>query len=137
MKVIILKGIPASGKSTYAKTWVNEDPTKRVRINNDDIRDMLGPYWIPQREHLVNNLWKNILTESLKLQHDVIIDNMNLSSRVENQIFMLLKDFDVDIETRIFHTPIEECIKRDKNRVHSVGEKVIREIYNKYKDIVK
>ena len=34
-----------------------------------------------------------------------------------------------------FDTPLSVCIKRDKNRENSVGEEVIRNFYNKYKDI--
>lgn len=43
-KIIICRGIPASGKSTWAKQWVLEDPEHRIRINQDDIRNMLGKY---------------------------------------------------------------------------------------------
>lgn len=43
-KLIITRGLPASGKSTWAKQWVLEDPEHRVRINQDDIRLMLGKY---------------------------------------------------------------------------------------------
>jgi predicted kinase len=52
-KLFITVGLPASGKSTYSKKWVEESPKTRVRVNRDDIRRMLGPYWIPTRESLV------------------------------------------------------------------------------------
>lgn len=44
-KLILCRGIQASGKSTWAKAWAKEDPEHRVRFNNDDIRNMLGEYW--------------------------------------------------------------------------------------------
>ena len=28
--ILVLKGIPASGKSTFARAWVSESPTTRV-----------------------------------------------------------------------------------------------------------
>lgn len=37
-KVIICRGIQGSGKSTWAKQWVKEDPNHRIRINQDDFR---------------------------------------------------------------------------------------------------
>jgi len=40
-KIEILVGIPASGKSTYAKSVVAKDPNGWVRINNDNIRAMM------------------------------------------------------------------------------------------------
>lgn len=51
-KLILCRGIQGSGKTTWAKQWVLEDPEHRVRFNNDDIRNMLGKYWVPSRENL-------------------------------------------------------------------------------------
>ena len=43
-KVLVLKGIPASGKSTYAKQLVKDNPGMYKRINRDDLRHMLDGY---------------------------------------------------------------------------------------------
>ena len=67
-KLIITRGLPASGKSTWAKQWVLEDPEHRVRINQDDIRLMLGKYWVPNREPLVQHIQKEALIEELRLK---------------------------------------------------------------------
>ena len=40
-KIVLCRGIQGSGKTTWAKQWVLEDPEHRVRFNNDDIRNML------------------------------------------------------------------------------------------------
>lgn len=32
-KLILVQGISGSGKTTYAKQWVEEDPIHRVRLN--------------------------------------------------------------------------------------------------------
>ena len=42
--ILILRGSQGSGKTTFAKEWVNKDPESRVRFNRDDIRNMLGKY---------------------------------------------------------------------------------------------
>ena len=42
-KLILTRGIPGSGKSTWAKAWVAENPERRVRLNWDDMRNMMGP----------------------------------------------------------------------------------------------
>ena len=55
-KIILCRGIQGSGKTTWAKQWVLEDPEHRVRFNNDDIRNMLGKYWVPSREGLIKDL---------------------------------------------------------------------------------
>ena len=135
-KLIICRGLPASGKSTWAKQWVLEDPEHRVRINQDDIRLMLGKYWVPSREKLVQEIQFNAIIEALNREFDVVIDNTNLNNKVLDQFNRLIKTFeDYEIEYKdFFDTPLSVCIERDKNRDLQVTEKVIRSFYNNYKD---
>lgn len=135
-KLIITRGLPASGKSTWAKQWVLEDPEHRVRINQDDIRLMLGKYWVPSREKLVQEIQFDAIVEALSREFDVVIDNTNLNKKVLDQFNRLIKTFeDYEIEYKdFFDTPLSVCIERDKNRDLQVTEKVIRNFYNNYKD---
>ena len=135
-KLIITRGLPASGKSTWAKQWVLEDPEHRVRINQDDIRLMLGKYWVPSREKLVQEIQFDAIVESLSRGFDVVIDNTNLNNKVLDQFNRLIKTFeDYEIEYKdFFDTPLSVCIERDKNRDLQVTERVIRSFYNNYKD---
>lgn len=135
-KFIICRGLPASGKSTWAKQWVLEDPEHRVRINQDDIRLMLGKYWVPSREKLVQEIQFDAIVEALSREFDVVIDNTNLNNKVLDQFNRLIKTFeDYEIEYKdFFDTPLSVCIERDKNRDLQVTEKVIRSFYNNYKD---
>ena len=80
-KIILCRGIQGSGKTTWAKQWVLEDPEHRVRFNNDSIRNMLGKYWVPSREDLVNDLKRFFLWSSMSYGFDIVIDNMNLNSK--------------------------------------------------------
>ena len=135
-KLIICRSLPASGKSTWAKQWVLEDPEHRVRINQDDIRLMLGKYWVPSREKLVQEIQFDAVVEALSKEFDVVIDNTNLNKKVLDQFNRLIKTFeDYEIEYKdFFDTPLSVCIERDKNRDLQVTEKVIRSFYNNYKD---
>lgn len=85
-KIIICRGIQGSGKSTWAKQWCHEDPEHRVRFNNDDIRNMLGDYWIPSREKLVKCLYDRFLLDSMARKYDIVIDNMNLNPKTVAEI---------------------------------------------------
>lgn len=136
-KFIICRGLPASGKSTWAKQWVLEDPEHRVRINQDDIRLMLGKYWVPSREKLVQEIQFDAIVEALCRKFDVVIDNTNLNKKVLEKFDRLIKTFeDYEIEYKdFFDTPLSICIERDKNRDLQVTEKVIRSFYNNYKDM--
>lgn len=135
-KLIICRGLPASGKSTWAKQWVLEDPEHRIRINQDDIRLMLGKYWVPSREKLVQEIQFDAILEALSRGFDVVIDNTNLNKKVLDEFDRLIKTYkDYEIEYKdFFDTPLSVCIERDKNRDLQVTEKVIRSFYNNYKD---
>lgn len=140
--LIICRGIQGSGKSTWAKQWCHEDPEHRVRFNNDDIRNMLGDYWVPNREKLVTEAKANMITFALIKGYDVVVDNMNLNPKEDEWIRTLCaniekdKGIHVDIEYKDFWTPVEECIRRDAMRPNPIGEKVIRQTWRRYKDFI-
>lgn len=143
-KIIICQGLPASGKSTWAKEYINEDSEHRVRFNRDDIRNMLGKYWVPSREKVINSIFDGFMNEAMLEGYDIVVDNMNLSSKAINEIEDYVKDFNewiklspldihYDIEYKKFlDVPLEELISRDSKRENPIGEKVIRDLYTKY-----
>lgn len=131
--ILIVQGLPASGKSTFAKAWVEENPKSRIRVNRDDIRRMLGPYWLPSREHLVTDIEHAAIKAALEEDYDVVIDNMNLGMSYINDYLSIAHQFDTKVEYKSFlNVPLEVCIERDKNRIDSVGEEAIRRVYVKY-----
>ena len=139
-KIILCRGIQASGKSTYAKAWVEEDPEHRVRFNNDDIRNMLGKYWVPSREHLVRRIKVALILEAMETGYDIIVDNMNLNPKEVEWYEAIVRDFktrrassDYFIEFKDFKTPLEECLRRDSLRNNPIGSEVIKNTYNRYK----
>ena len=136
-KIILCRGIQGSGKTTWAKQWVLEDPEHRVRFNNDDIRNMLGKYWVPSREDLVKSLRSVFLLNSMSYGFDIVIDNMNLNSKELDYWKDIANMFNYDLEIKYFPTPLQECIERDSKRPNPIGEEVIRKTYERYKDILK
>lgn len=128
-KLIICRGLPASGKSTWAKQTLNTEL--------ELIKTMLGKYWVPSREKLVQEIQFDAIVESLCRKFDVVIDNTNLDKKVLEKFDRLIKTFeDYEIEYKdFFDTPLSVCIERDKNRDVQITEKVIKNFYNNYKDI--
>lgn len=141
-KLILCRGIQASGKSTWAKAWAKEDPEHRVRFNNDDIRNMLGEYWVPNREKLVTEAKANMITFALIKGYDVVVDNMNLNPKEDEWIRTLCaniekdKGIHVDIEYKDFWTPVDECIRRDAMRPNPIGAKVIKDTWRRYQTFI-
>lgn len=142
-KLILCRGIQGSGKTYFAKAWVAEDPENRIRINNDDIRNMLGPYWVASREKLVSSIKKNMAEEAINRGYDIVVDNMNLNPKEvlfwKDMVKMANMDpdgYQYEIEFKDFFIPLEECIRRDAMRPNPIGEKVIRETWKRYKHFI-
>ncbi|HEY2796149.1 MAG TPA: AAA family ATPase [Micromonosporaceae bacterium] len=130
--LIITRGLPGSGKTTRAKQWVDEDPTKRARVNRDDLRAMLhGGYADVERQ--INAARDAAITALLKVGVDVIADDTNLRSRyvrdLRNLALAAGAEFDVWDLTDV---PVEVCVERDAVRSPSIGERVIRDMYERY-----
>ena len=154
-KIILCRGIQGSGKTTWSKLWVLEDPEHRIRFNNDDIRNMLGKYWVPSREELLLDLKKQFIRSSILAGYDIVIDNMNLNPKEvefyktyieehnrimkkldEETILSFKDDSKYELDFKDFFIPLQECIKRDSKRPNPIGEDIIRKTYEKYKDIL-
>lgn len=149
-KIILCRGIQGSGKTTWAKQWALEDPEHRVRFNNDDIRNMLGKYWVPSREDLVKSLRSAFLLNSMSYGFDIVIDNMNLNPKELDYYNGVLNGWNnpkwaipdvvrpkYSLEFKDFFIPLQDCIERDSKRPNPIGEEVIRKTYERYKDILK
>lgn len=142
-KIILTRGIPASGKSTWAKQEVLKDPEHSIRINRDDLRNMCGKYWVPAREHYIEACKGLILISAMNFQFDtIIIDEMNLnpkeSGKLKGEITMVNDAFKSGqdkyvVEIKDFtDVPLDICLERDSKRENPIGENVIRGIFNKY-----
>ena len=133
-KIILTQGIQGSGKTTWAKAWVAEDPEHRIRINNDDITSMWGqPFGTPGLYERLKNTRVYIICRAISEGLDIVIDNMNLSNSSLKEIQTITEDNDYVIEYKDFtKVPLEVCIERDSKRPNPVGEKIIRDTYNKY-----
>lgn len=140
-KIVLCRGIQGSGKTTWAKQWVLEDPEHRVRFNNDDIRNMLGKYWVTSREHLVSDIKKDFKVSAMEFGYDIVVDNMNFNPKeieyYENLVDSTLGYMNCySLEYKDFFIPLEVCIERDSKRENPIGEEVIRKTYERYKSII-
>ena len=142
-RIILTRGIPASGKSTWSKQEVLKDPEHSVRINRDDLRNMSGQYWVPAREDYIISCRNQLLNLAICIGFDtIILDGMNLNPKdfeyvsiVVDKANKIIKDTknQYKIEIKDFtNVPLNVCIERDSKRENPLGEKVIRDIFNKY-----
>jgi predicted kinase len=136
MKVLILQGMPASGKSYYAKKLVSDNPGSWKRVNKDDLRAMLDvSVWNKANEKFVLAMRDQVIVRALSQGYNVVVDDTNLDPRHEYDIRQMLVFHShpnvrsAEVDTKFFDTPVAVCIERDAERpvgAGHVGEDVIR-----------
>lgn len=114
-----LSGIPASGKTTEAKRWVEKDPDNRVRVSYDDLRlAMFGAdhqfNW--PDENRMKKAARNFARKSLQTGKSVVVDNLNLTSRVRQAWETLGKEMGAEVVEKEIDTPVATCVSRDAGR---------------------
>lgn len=128
-QVLILSGLQASGKSTYAREWVAEDPINRKRINWDDLRrEMYGPEWKFNRhqEALMQDESHKLFRRYLTVGFSVVVDNTNLTPKSRFWWTEVGKQLGAEVIQHEIDTDVSTCIERDRERQSGrVGEAVI------------
>lgn len=131
----ITRGLPASGKSTWALAWAAEDRTRRVRVNRDELRRMLdgGEHLKGVTEQRVLAVRDEAVTRLLRDGHDVVCDDTNLPQRIVRDLARLARRAGAEFEVHDFtHVPLETCVERDAARAAPVGEERIRELHLRF-----
>jgi predicted kinase len=124
--VLFLKGLPASGKSTFAKDLVAKEPDTWVRVNKDSLRTMLHDgKWSRGREKIVQSMQRAMAEQALQNGLSVVVDDTNLAPKHEDTYRQLADRYGAEFEVRLFGASVEECLERDSKRTDSVGKDVI------------
>lgn len=130
-RIIVTRGLPASGKSTWAKAWVSEDPDNRVRVNRDDIRFALFGKYTGVDENFVTKVEEETVRAALKAGKDVVVDAMHLKAAYVKK---WLKFGPVTVQE--FPIPVEDAVLWDQRRMfegdRGVGEGVILSLAKRF-----
>lgn len=140
LELIMLRGIPASGKSTWAKEMLASHPGKYKRVNKDEMRIMLdNGRWSKSSEKFIENLRNEIILRCLNQGISVIVDDTNINPKHEKAIRELVDNFckyseeGVNFIIKDFIVDVEKCLKRDKERAYPVGRAVIFKMLEDWK----
>lgn len=130
-KIILTRGLMASGKSTWAKLMA-KDP-RFARVSRDDIRLMTQDtaYGGPIDEDLVTKIETESVKAILASGRTPIVDAMHLYQRQINRWQRL--GFPVEIVT-FDGILLEDLLIRNANRPGVVPEHVVREKFQKFTD---
>lgn len=128
----MLKGLPASGKSTWAKEQLTKGGV--MRISKDDIREQMLGRWTAKKERDVIKIRNLLIRAGIEQKRDVIVDDTNFNPTHERVLRELAKELEVEFEVndQFLEVSPEVCIERDLKRQKSVGASVIWGMYDKY-----
>ena len=128
-KVILLQGLPGSGKTTWAKQYIKDNPNTKI-VCKDDLRAMLdNSKYTKGNENFVLKIRDAIILAAVEEGKNVIVADTNLAAKHLYHITELVKGkATVDVKS-FLNVPIETCIKQDLQRLNSVGKDVILKQY--------
>lgn len=141
-KLIMCKGLPASGKSSWALAQVERNDRSPgmhahtfVRVNKDDIRaELFMKDWNYDKEKEVLRIRDFKISQALSKGLTVISDDTNLAPKHEVRLRELALKYKAAFEVNdtFLTTPLKTCIERDRVRDAKVGEKVIVKMAEDY-----
>lgn len=123
-RVIVLVGLPGSGKSTWAEAQGT------ASLSSDGVRLLLSDDMENQRIHgEVFATMRYLLRKRLDLGAAVtIVDATNLLPAHRKPWIRVARERGAEIEAVYFATPVEECLRRNAARARRVPDEVIREM---------
>ncbi len=133
-KLTMLRGLPASGKSTWALEQIKKSNGKIKRVNKDELRLMIDAgQWSKNNEKEILHA-RNVLVDMwLGNGFDVIVDDTGFGENHEKVLKVIADCHNAEFEVKIFDTSLLECIGRDSKRGEkAVGAKVIQRMYDQF-----
>lgn len=116
IRFVICRGIPASGKSTYARKLVEKG---YKRVNRDDLRAMVdSSKWSKANEKLIKSMERAMVSYMLLAGENVIVDDTNCDLRTVEEWAALARTVNPSVEVRValFNTPLAVCLERNAKR---------------------
>lgn len=132
-QMILTKGLPASGKTTYAEELARE--TGAFPIGLDRLRLALFGGWTGRPDHEAKVLRAQHETVEVLLRNGVavVVDDLNLDEAYVGPLLAIARRTGAEVVERSFlHVTLAECITRDAERDHPLGAKVIRGLAQRY-----
>ena len=132
MNTIILIGLPASGKSTYAEEIKNDNT---IVLSSDSIRkEIYGDESIQGNPKEIFDILYSRMRSALSENKDVIVDATNINIRDRSLAINIAKEFNSYIKAVVFTTSIEECKERNLKRERVVPDFVYDRMTSKFEE---
>jgi len=117
VQVIICRGLPASGKTTWAKAEQLKYKGHLKRLNKDDLRAMLdGGVYSPANELVIKSMIKKLIIFFVDSGKRVILDDTNLAISSYDELVTFLDYSEISYEVKLFKVPVATCVERNSKR---------------------
>jgi predicted kinase len=129
--VFVLKGLPCSGKSTWALDYLRKHPDQVKRVGKDFLRTMLdGSNGNFDEEKMVLSIRDFVIEKALSEHFDVIVDDTNFKDKHFYAICAAAKRVgNVRVFEKYFEVSLKDSLARNKTREHPVPENVITKMF--------
>lgn len=126
-ELIMLIGLPGSGKSTWAKNYKEENENVII-VSSDDIREELGLENTKEDNKICFDEVEKRTIKGMKNGFKVIVDatNLNYKKRMQFLKHVCPKNEEIISEAVVIATSYENCLKRNSERDRVVPEDVIK-----------
>ena len=129
--LIITRGLPGSGKTTWARAQPNA-----WLVNRDDLRATYTGVWNYQStelEDLISDLQQSVIRKLLASGRTVIVHDTNLDWAHVAALTRVAESGSAPWQIQDFtHVPLETCLERDAAREVPVGRSLILQMQAKY-----
>ena len=130
-KLFVLCGLPASGKSTYAKELA-EKYNANIHASDKIREELSGDINNQSINELVFKTLHNRIKDDLRNGTNCIYDACNISYKRRMAFLQELNKIPCEKICFLMATPYEECIKNNANRDRKVPEYVIERMYRNF-----
>ncbi|WP_406263017.1 AAA family ATPase [Streptomyces sp. NBC_00191] len=135
--VHVMTGLPASGKTSAARSLQADSEGRMRRVNLDDLRAMLD-IPAPERgrshahEQTVLAIQDAAVRAAVDDGFDVVVDNTHLTPHIPKRLKAAVAGQATFVVHDFTDVSVEECIRRDADREEAVGEEIIRILADKH-----